>query len=83
MKLTEEQKQELLATVPDNESFHMTYDYMIKKRLSELDPEFLEEIEKIDALIETGKRLSDFELKELAKYYRAEARKLIKIKGLV
>lgn len=42
-----------------------------------------EEIEKIDALIETGKRLSDFELKELAKYYRAEARKLIKIKGLV
>lgn len=47
MKLTQEQKQELLATAPDNESFHRTYDDMIKKRLSELDPEFMESIDKI------------------------------------
>ena len=42
-----------------------------------------EEIEKIDALSTTGKRLNDFELRELAKYYRAEARKIIKQKGLI
>mgnify|MGYP003461933974 FL=1 len=42
-----------------------------------------EPIKQIEVTAPIRKDLNDFELRELAKFYRAEARKLIKQKGLV
>lgn len=52
MKLTEEQKQRLESCIyedgkTNSESFHEEFDEIMRDRLSELDPEFVENLEKI------------------------------------
>ena len=42
-----------------------------------------DEILKVEAAAQSQMQISDFELKQIAKYYREEARKIIKQKGLI
>lgn len=46
MKLTEEDKADLQGMTGDWEQFHVHRDYLMKKRLSELDAEFMEDLEE-------------------------------------
>ena len=47
MKLTEEQKKDIRECWGDWEVVHGRYDDLVYKRLKELDPEFVEELDKL------------------------------------
>lgn len=46
MKLTQKQKNGLNISSGDNEAIHGAYDNLLKERMKELDPEFLEDLDE-------------------------------------
>lgn len=47
MKLTEQQINYITESLGDNETCHGRYDELVTKRLEELDPEFLSQLDEI------------------------------------